>query len=125
MMERTLGLAKYAFASIFIAAGIMHFVRTDFFLKIMPPYVPWHLEIVYVTGVMEIILGICLMVPRLQRLAAWSLVAFLIAVFPANIHVFMNQQIIQAPPAAHICRLLLQGVLVAWAWSYTRAPREK
>jgi uncharacterized membrane protein len=122
MIESLQGIGKFAFAFIFLFAGTMHFVQTDFFLKIMPPYLPWHREIVYISGIIEILLGIGLLIPSLSTRAAWGIIALLIAVFPANIHVFMNQQIIQAPPAAHILRLVLQGVLIAWAWVYTRRP---
>ena len=62
-----------------LAAGIMHFVRVDFFLKIVPPYLPFPLELVYLSGVCEIALGLLLLVPKTSRLAAWGIVALLIA----------------------------------------------
>ncbi len=114
--------AKVLFAALFIFAGIMHFANEGFFLRIMPPYLPWHRELVYISGIAEIVLGVALLIPRFQRLAAWGIIALLIAVFPANIHVYMNQQIIPAPASVHTLRLIVQGVLIAWAWSYTR-PR--
>jgi uncharacterized membrane protein len=112
-------LGRLLFAAIFITAGVLHFVRKDFFLKIMPPYLPWHLEIVYLSGVIEILLGCLLLFEPTRRLAAWGLIALLIAVFPANIHVFMNQHIIDAPAWVHFIRLPIQGLLVLWAWAYT------
>jgi uncharacterized membrane protein len=115
-------LVKFLFASLFIFAGVMHFANEGFFMKIMPPYLPWHRELVYISGIAEIALGGALLVPRFQRIAAWGLIALLVAVFPANIHVYMNQQIIPAPGWVHTLRLILQGILVAWAWSYTRSP---
>ena len=53
----------------------------------MPPHLPFHLPLVLVSGVIEILLGILLLVPRYSRLVAWGIIALLIAVFPANIHV--------------------------------------
>lgn len=111
---------KVIFATLFIAAGVGHFVATDFFLKIMPPYLPFHLTLVLVSGAIEIILGILLLVPRYSRFAAWGIIALLIAVFPANIHVYQHQEAFPLPSIVHLLRLPLQGVLILWAFAYTR-----
>ena len=79
-------VSRFIFGLFFIGAGIMHFVRTDFYMKIMPPYLPLHLELVYLRGFFEVALGMLLLVPRFSRLAAWGIIALLIAVFPANIY---------------------------------------
>lgn len=114
-------IAKCLLASLLLFAGVMHFVRADFFLKVMPPYIPLHLEIVYLSGVCEIALGTMLLIPRFSQLAGWGIVALLIAVFPANVYVYQHQEIIPAPPLVHLLRLILQGFLIWWAYSYTRA----
>jgi uncharacterized membrane protein len=103
-----------------IIAGVGHFVATDLFLKIMPPYLPFHLTLVLVSGMIEIILGILLLVPRFSRLAAWGIIALLIAMFPANIHVYTHQELFPLPWFVHLLRLLLQGVFILWAFVYTR-----
>ena len=113
-------VGKRTFAALFIVAGVSHFVATDFFLKIMPPYLPLHLSLVLVSGVIEIILGILLLVPRYSRLAAWGIIALLIAVFPANIHVYQHPELFPFPPFLHLLRLPLQGLLIFWAFAYTR-----
>lgn len=115
---------KILFGLFFVAAGIGHFRDTDFFLNIMPPYLPWHLAIVYFSGGAEIGLGIALVIPKTSRLAAWGLIALLVAVFPANIYVFQNQDLLPASPMLHLLRLPMQGVMILWAWIYTRSrPR--
>ncbi len=103
-----------------MTAGVMHFVADDFFLKVVPTYLPWPEAIVSVSGVIEIGLGIALLIPKLTRYAAWALVAFYIAVFPANIHVYHNQHLFSLPKWLHIVRLPLQAVLIFWAYWYTR-----
>ena len=113
-------VGKRVFAALFIIAGVSHFVAVDFFLKIMPPYLPFHLPLVLVSGVIESILGILLLVPRFSRLAAWGIIALLIAVFPANIHVYQHQELFPFPWFVHLLRLPLQGVLILWAFAYTR-----
>lgn len=112
--------SKCLLALFFVGAGVMHFVRPDFYVKIMPPYLPWHLELVYLSGLFEVALGLLLLVPRTSCSAAWGLVALLIAVFPANIHVFLHQELIPAPGWLHLLRLPLQGLFVLWAYWHTR-----
>ena len=99
----------------------MHFVKPGFYVQIMPPYLPLHLELVYLSGVCEIVLGILLLIPRYSRLAAWGIIALLIAVFPANIYVYQNQHVLAAPPVFHLLRLPLQGLFILWAYWHTRS----
>ena len=75
---------RWLLALLMLFAGVMHFVSQGFFLKIMPPYLPLHLELVYLSGVFEVGLGICLLIPRFSRYAAWGIIALLIVVFPAQ-----------------------------------------
>lgn len=113
-------ISKSLLALLMVSAGILHFVRYDFFLKIVPDYLPFPLEIVYVSGVCEIALGVLLLIRRFSHLAAWGIVALFIAVFPANIYAYQHQELIPAPPIAHFLRLPLQGLLILWAYSHTR-----
>jgi uncharacterized membrane protein len=110
---------KYVFGLFFIGAGAMHFARPEFYLKIMPPYLPWHLALVYVSGAGEMLLGGLLLVPAVSAFAAWGLIALLVAIFPANIYLYQHQEILPAPPLVHLLRLPLQGLLIAWAYCYT------
>jgi uncharacterized membrane protein len=121
-MSRTKAVSKYLLAIFMVGAGTMHFVRTEFYVKIMPPYLPSHRELVYLSGVFEIVLGVSLLIPRLSRLAAWGIIALLIAVFPANIYVYQHQDLVPAPPIFHFLRLPLQGVFLLWAYWHTRSP---
>lgn len=119
-MTRVKIVSKHVFAIFFVAAGAWHFATTDFYLSIMPPYVPYHLELVYLSGIAEIVLGIALVIPPLSRPAAWGIIALLVAVFPANIHLYQNQEIWPLTPLVHFIRLPLQIVFIMWAYWYTR-----
>ncbi len=113
---------KCVFAAVFVVAGVAHFAATDFFLKIMPPYIPFHREVVLLSGAIEVALGILLLIPRTSGLAAWGLVALLIAVFPANIYAYQHRDQFTPFPHSdlvHLLRLPFQGVLIYWAYSYT------
>ena len=119
-MSRTKTVSKYLLAIFMVGAGTMHFVRTDFYVKIMPPYLPTHRELVYLSGVFEIVLGVLLLIPRFSRFAAWGIFSLLIAVFPANIYVYQHQELIPGSPILHLLRLPLQGVFLLWAYWHTR-----
>ena len=74
----------------FVAAGANHFISPKFYLSMMPPYLPWPLGLVYISGAAEIAGGIGVLIPATRRFAGWGLVALLIAVFPANIHLVLH-----------------------------------
>lgn len=112
---------KWLLGVLFVAAGVNHFLKPDFYLKIMPPYLPWHYELVLISGVFEILGGVGLLIPRLTVPAAWGLVALLVAVFPANIYMTFHPELYPTiPPAVLWARLPFQGVLIAWAYWFTR-----
>ena len=114
-------ILKVIFALIFITAGTLHFVSTDFFMRIMPPFIPWHLFWVYASGVFEIVLGIMLLMPKTSRFAAWGLIVLLIAVFPANIYMAASPQTFPEFGVTGLyVRLLIQFVLIAWAYWLTK-----
>lgn len=114
------GILRVVFASIFIMAGVLHFVKTDFFMGIMPPVIPWHLFWVYLSGIFEIGLGIMLLLPKFSRVAAYGLIVLLIAVFPANIYMAMNPQLfLEFSPTGLYLRLLIQFILIGWAYWFT------
>ena len=119
-MTKIRTISKYLLALFMVGAGTLHFIRPDFYLNIMPPYLPFHLELVYLSGFIELVLGLLLLVPRCSRFAAWGIIALLIAVFPANIYLYQNQDVLPAPPIIHFLRLPLQGVFILWAYWHTR-----
>jgi uncharacterized membrane protein len=109
----------------FVGAGINHFVRPDFYLKMIPPYLPFHAALNYLSGFFEIVLGIALVIPRFTRLAAWGIIALLIAVFPANIYMAMNPELFPDVKAiVLLIRLPFQALFIAWAYWFTR-PDER
>jgi uncharacterized membrane protein len=111
---------KLLFATLFLVAGVSHFTSPEFFLKIVPPYLPYHRELVLISGVFEIALGVLLLVPKTSRLAAWGLVALLIAVFPANLYMYQHRELFPYPAIGLLLRLPVQALLILWAYAYTR-----
>ena len=119
-MKRIKLISKFLLAVFMIVAGGMHFLNPEFFLKIMPPYLPLHRELVLVSGACEILLGMLLLIPKCTHLAAWGIIALLIAVFPANVYLYQHQEILPASPLMHALRLPLQGVFVLWAYWHAK-----
>lgn len=116
---------KWIFGIAFIFAGANHFINPDFYLNIMPPYLPWHLFLVYLSGGFEIVLGGMLLIPKTQKLAAWGLILLLVAVFPANIYMAMNpQKFPELTPILLNVRLLIQFILIVWAYWFTGKEEE-
>ena len=99
------------------AAGVMHFVRPEFFDAIVPPWLPpshrfWSL----LSGVAELVVGVMLFVPRWRRTGAMGLLVLLIAVYPANLYMTWDWRDRSAGErAASWARLPLQFVLFALA----------
>jgi uncharacterized membrane protein len=113
--------AKWLLGLLFVAAGVNHFAQPDFYLRIMPPYLPWHRDLVLVSGAFEVLGGVGLLIPRLQVAAAWGLIALLGAVLPANLHMALHpDDYPRFPPVLLWARLPFQGVFIAWAYWYTR-----
>ena len=119
-MNTVRSISKYLLAVFMIFAGAMHFIKPQFYVSLMPDYLPWHLPLVYLSGLAEAACGVLLLVPRYARLAAWGIVGVLIAVFPANIHIYQHQDLIPASSTLHLLRLPLQAVFLAWAYWHTR-----
>jgi uncharacterized membrane protein len=112
-----------------VTVGVTHFTSPDGFVSIVPPFLPEPLLLVYLSGVAEVAGGVGILVPRVRRAAGWGLIALYIAVFPANIHMAVNQVPLGDTPApAWVLwlRLPLQAVFIAWAWWVAAArPRPR
>ena len=111
---------------VFVLAGALHFIKPRMYVAIMPPWLPRHRELVYASGVAEIAGGAGLLVPALRRPAGWWLIATLIAVFPANVHMELHPDDFRVPGgrAALIGRLPFQLVFIAWVRSAMRSANE-
>jgi uncharacterized membrane protein len=124
--ERLRRIFRYLLAAFFVAAGAMHFWNPRFYLMMMPPYLPWHRELVSISGVCEILGGIGVLFPQpLRRVAGWGLVALLVAVLPANLHVALNNIPMggvgtPVNPWVNWLRLPLQLVFIFWVLWCTR-----
>ena len=106
-----------AVAAFFCFAGVGHFTNAGFFVAIVPPYLPAPLALVYISGVFELLGGLGVLHPSTRRLAGFGLLALLLAVYPANIHMALHPtDFPEMPAAALYSRLPLQFVFAAIVW---------
>jgi uncharacterized membrane protein len=114
-------IARVLMSILFILAGLNHFRSPQIYRAIMPPYLPWHNPLVALSGAAEVSLGALALAPQWRRASGWSLIALLVAVFPANLHMALHSDRYPRIPAWLLwCRLPLQAVLIAWVrWCTT------
>lgn len=107
----------------FMGGGITHFTDPAFFESIMPPWIGFHTEIVYISGIFEILGAIGILLPSLRQWAGNGLILLVICVTPANIHMWLNPDLFpDVPPAFLTIRLVLQVGLLLLIWWSTRLP---
>jgi uncharacterized membrane protein len=98
----------------FVVAGVLHFVKPEAYMGIVPSYLPAHRALVLVSGAAEIAGGVGLAVPRLRVAAGRGLVVLLVLVFPANVDMALHPDRHSVPEPLLWARLPLQGVLIWW-----------
>jgi len=122
-MQRAKSILLPVMAAFYVLAGFNHLVNPAFYVAIIPPGLPDPEWLNLLSGLAEIVLGVFLLEPRTRVLAAWGVVALLVAVFPANLYVAAENVGSGGPGtglgALNWLRLPFQAVLVAWAWWYT------
>ena len=107
----------------YVIVGIKHFIEPEYFLSIVPPYLPYHLELVYISGLFEILFGLLILFPKYRYYGAIGLILLLVAVFPANIYLAQSKEAQEALGATQeiaTWRLPIQGVLIWIAYFIRR-----
>lgn len=114
-------ISLYIMALFYAVAGINHFIRPAFYLKIMPPWLPLHKELVFFSGVAEIVCALLLLFPKTRRFGAYCTIVLLIAVFPANIQMAIDYARTDNPLLwIAVLRLPVQLLLIWWASTFTK-----
>ena len=120
-----LNLLKYVMALFYFFGGVNHFVSPEFYLPLIPDYLPAHEFLNWVAGIAEIFGAIGLLIPKTQKIAAWGIVLMLVAFIPS--HVYFIQIGSCVPDVLCVDEwigwvrlLLVHPVLMYWAWIYTK-----
>jgi uncharacterized membrane protein len=126
MTGRAHTISRWLLTVFMVGAGVNHFVSPDHYVAMMPAMLPEPLLLVQISGVAEILGGLGLILPATRRIAAWGLIALLVAVFPANLNMAINHLPVgpyRVPSWALWARLPLQVLLIWWVSSFTRRAR--
>jgi len=120
--------SRIALAAFFALAGAMHFLRPRFYEAIVPPPLETQRkEVVAISGVAEVVGGAMVIHPASRRLGRWWLLALLVAIFPANLHMAVNPEQIRGLDLRRVprwvlwARLPLQPLAMLWVWRATRS----
>jgi uncharacterized membrane protein len=112
--------AKVFAGPLLALAGVNHFVMPRNYQAIMPDYLPAHPELVFASGVAELVSGVTTLHPRTRRLGGVLGISTLVAVFPANVHMALHpERYRKIPRAALYARLPVQGLMIYWVWLAT------
>lgn len=110
-------LSLYTIAALFTGTGLAHFLWPDVFVRVVPPYLPRPLLLVYLSGAAELLGGLGVLLPVLRIYAGWGLMLLLCAVFPVHIHMVRHPDAFsQIPLWALYARVPLQFALMAWVY---------
>ncbi|MDB5813969.1 MAG: hypothetical protein JWN23_1086 [Rhodocyclales bacterium] len=118
-------LSEKLLATFFVAGGTLHFLFPHAYANIIPSWIPQHLLMVWISGACEIAGGLGVLDARLRRMAGLGLIALSLAVFPANVQMFLNTYAADhsiATQALLLLRLPLQLPLLYWIWRTAVAP---
>ncbi len=106
-------------ASMYILAGIFHFLKPKAYLRIMPRYLPQHKLLVYLSGAAEVLLGIGLLFEETKALAIYGIILMLLIFLLVHFYMLSSKKAAAGIPVwALILRLPLQFVLIWWAYFY-------
>lgn len=105
----------------YISIGISHFTSPIWYVQIVPPYLPYKLELVYISGLFEILFGGMLFFKKTRFLAGWGLILLLIAVYPANIYLAQtNGAAMNTTPLIAWGRLPVQFIFIGLAYWHSK-----
>lgn len=124
--RRWVHLAAVLYGLPFVWIGVQHFLAPEVFEPIVPPYLGWPWLWVHLTGYTEVGLGVGIMVPRTRRVAGWLMVAQLVLLYLANLHMWLADlefQGMRMSTTGHVIRLLVQVLLIAGAAALARSAR--
>ena len=118
----------YIISLLYIIVGIKHFIDTEFFIAIVPPYINFKKEVVLISGLLEVTLAILLLFHQTRKFAAWGIISLLIAVFPANIYLYISEtprEILDISKNQALLRMPFQIPLIIIAYWHSKELHSK
>ncbi len=113
----------YTMCLFYIVIGIKHFIEPDFFIAIVPEFFLFKKELVYLSGFLEVIMGLFLFIKRTRKIGAWGIIILLIGVFPANIYLYLSEiprEVLQITKEQALIRIPFQIPLIILAYWHSK-----
>lgn len=112
-------------AFFYFGAGVNHFISPETYIAFMPPYIPAHLEMIYLSGVAEIAFAVLLLFKKTRSFAAWGIIAMLIVFFAVHIYMLQERHTLfsDVPEWLLWFRIPLQFLFIFWAYNYTKTKQ--
>ena len=111
----------YIMSIFYVSVGIDHFRRPEWYVEIVPPFLPYKLDLVLISGAAEVILGFMLLYPKMRFFAGNGLILLLILVYPANIYLaYTNGDALNISPLIAWGRLPIQFVFIGIAYLHSK-----
>lgn len=118
-MKKRISLASMVL--LYLLAGINHFIHPLFYLAPMPPYLPYPIKLIYISGIFEMVLGLLLIPAKARKIAARSIILMLVVFFTFHVQMIINAYTIGGIGLwVAIIRFPLQFLLIYWAWKISR-----
>ena len=122
-MLRKIGF--YALVVFYVAAGVNHFIDPQFYIDLIPPYLPWPEKINIISGVIEIVLGLLLLIPEFRKRAVWGIVLMLIAFIPSHVYFIQIGSCVEGGLCTSeiigwLRLVIIHPLLIFWVWSYRK-----
>ena len=110
---------------ILFVAGITHLIKPEIYLISMPPYIPYHFELIIITGLLEILFAFGIIYEKLIKVTSKLLALYFVAILPAHLHVSINGIEIFGISSKFLLwsRTIFQGVFIYWALSCAKIEK--
>ena len=123
-MNMTKKVSLWMLIAGYLAAGINHFLNAASYINIIPAYIPYPVVANILSGLLEILLALLLILPKMRHYAAWGIILLLVAFLPVHIDMLINAPVqlgsITVTPLLAWLRIVIQPLLILWAWWYTK-----
>ena len=108
---------------IYIYLGVLHFTNTDFYYAYMPNFIPFHKEMILLSGVAEILLGFLILFKKVRIYALWGIILMLVTFMLVHFNMLIPQNSLGNPLYLLIIRILIQFFLIYCCWFYIKQPK--
>ena len=116
IQHKVVSVLKIVLGVFLIFGGIQHFIKPDFYIPFVPEFLPFTMPIIYVSGFVEIVVGVLVFIKRYEKIGAWGILVLMLLFLPIHVwDVFSETPAVGSQKAAFI-RLVFQFLLIAISW---------